>query len=188
MRIRDATADDLAAISAIYNATIPTTTAAWTEHPESLADRQAWFAHQQAAGNATLVAEDEGTVVGFTAYGDFRDTTKWPGYCHVVELTVHVTEAHWGAGVGRALIAELVDRARAAGKTQIVAGIDGDNEASIRFHRRLGFREVARMPQIGIKFGRLLDLVLMQRSTAEPDHSPVKTGSRLARNAAWPSL
>ena len=109
VRIRDATVDDLAAISAIYNATIPTTTAAWTEHPESLADRRAWFAHQQAAGNATLVADDEGTVVGFTAYGDFRDTTKWPGYCHVVELTVHVTEAHWGAGVGRALIAELVD-------------------------------------------------------------------------------
>jgi len=169
VRIRDATADDLAAISAIYNATIPTTTAAWTEHPESLADRRTWFAHQQAAGNATLVADDdEGTVVGFTAYGDFRDTTKWPGYCHVVELTVHVTEAHWGAGVGRALIAELVERARAAGKTQIVAGIDGDNDASIRFHNRLGFREVARMPQIGIKFGRLLDLVLMQRSTAEP--------------------
>ena len=53
-----------------------------------------------------------------------------------------------------------------------MAGIDGDNDASIRFHRRLGFREVARMPQIGVKFGRLLDLVLMQRSTAEPVTRP----------------
>ena len=166
--IRDAAAADLVSISAIYNATIPTTTAAWTEQPETLADREAWFAHQQAAGHAVLVAEDDGTVVGFTAYGDFRDTTKWPGYRHVVELTIHVTEARWGTGVGRALLTELIRRARAAGKTQIVAGIDGDNEASIRFHARLGFREVARMPEIGTKFGRLLDLVLMQRATAEP--------------------
>ena len=166
--VRDATADDLAAISALYNATIPTTTAAWTEQPETLADRQAWFAHRAAAGDAVLVAEQDGVVVGFTAYGDFRDTTKWPGYRHVVELTVHVAEAHWGTGVGRALLTELIRRARAAGKTQIVAGIDGDNDASMRFHARLGFREVARMPEIGTKFGRLLDLVLMQRATADP--------------------
>jgi phosphinothricin acetyltransferase len=171
--VRDATADDLGAISAIYNATIPTTTAAWTEETEALADREAWFARQQAAGHATLVAVDEtGAVVGFTAYGDFRDTVRWPGYRQVCELTVHVAEASWATGVGRALVAELVERARAAGRTQIVAGIDGANEASIRFHARLGFRVVARMPEIGVKFGRLLDLVLMQRSTAEPIRRP----------------
>ncbi len=90
---------------------------------------------------------------------------KWPGYRYVVELSVHVAEAHRGAGIGRELLTELIARARAAGKTQIVAGIDGDNLASIRFHERLGFREVARMPSIGLKFGRWLDLVLMQRST-----------------------
>ena len=67
---------------------------------------------------------------------------------------------------------ELIARARDAGKTQIVAGIDGDNEASIRFHARLGFREVARMPEIGVKFGRVLDLVLMQRATAAPVTHP----------------
>jgi L-amino acid N-acyltransferase YncA len=164
--IRDATADDLAAISALYNATILTTTAAWTEEPETIGDRETWFARQQAAGYPTLVADDGGTVVGFTAFGDFRDTTKWPGYRPVVELTIHVAESHWGRGVGRALITELIARARALGKTQIVAGIDGANEASIRFHERLGFREVARMPEIGVKFGQRLDLVLMQRSTA----------------------
>lgn len=172
MRIRDATADDLAAISAIYNATVPTTTAAWTEMPETIDERRAWFAGQQGAGNATLVADVDGEVVGFSAYGDFRDTTRWPGYRLVVELTVHVTEAHWGTGVGRALITELIARAATAGKTQIVAGIDGDNTASIRFHERLGFREVARLPAIGVKFGRLLDLVLVQRSTADPVTPP----------------
>jgi phosphinothricin acetyltransferase len=166
VRVRDATAADLPAISALYNATIPTTTAAWTEQLETLAERTAWFERQQAQGYPTLVADD-GAVVGFTAFGDFRDTTKWPGYHPVVELTIHVAESHWGRGVGRALITELLARARRLGKTQMVAGIDGANEASIRFHERLGFREVARMPAIGVKFGRSLDLVLMQRSTSD---------------------
>jgi phosphinothricin acetyltransferase len=166
VRIRDATVDDLAPISALYNATIPTTTAAWTETTEDLADRVAWFASQQAAGSPTLVAEIDDEVVGFTALGDFRDTVRWPGYRFVAELTVHVAESKWGQGVGRALITELLLRASALGKTQIVAAVDGDNQASLRFQQRLGFVEVARMPSIGLKFGRWLDLVLLQRSTA----------------------
>ena len=64
------------------------------------------------------------------------------------------------------MILALIERARTLGKTQIVAGIDGENAASIRFHERLGFVEVARLPSIGFKFDRWLDLVLMQRSTA----------------------
>ena len=164
--IRDATVDDAASISAIYNATIPTTTAAWTEELEPTSTRRRWLEEQVEAGHVTLVAEVDRAIVGFAAFGDFRDTTKWPGYRFVVELSVHVTEAHRGAGIGRALLTELIERAREAGKTQIVAGIDGDNVASMRFHERLGFGEVARMPGVGFKFGRWLDLVLMQRSTA----------------------
>jgi phosphinothricin acetyltransferase len=102
-------------------------------------------------------------VVGFAAYEHFRGDGKWPGYRGTVEQTIHVRESHWGRGVGRALIEGLVERAQAAGLHVIVAAIDGDNEASIRFHERLGFVEVARMPQTGQKFGRWLDLVLMQR-------------------------
>ena len=170
MQIRDATVDDAPAISAIYNATILTTTAAWTEHPEPPAYRHDWIVAQQRNGNATLVADVDGTVVGFAAYGDFRDTTKWPGYRYVAELTIHVTEARWGTGVGRALMAELLARAHAAGRLQIVAAVDGANVASIRFHERLGFREVARMPTVGFKFDQWLDLVMLQRSTgADPE-------------------
>jgi phosphinothricin acetyltransferase len=166
VEIRAATTADIAAISALYNATIPTTTAAWTEQLETVDERAVWFEQQRRAGHATLVAEDVGVVLGFTAFGDFRDTAKWPGYRYVVELSIHVDEAHWGRGIGRALVAELIAAARRAEKTQIVAGIDGDNLASIHFHEAVGFREVARMPSIGYKFGRWLDLVLMQRSTA----------------------
>ena len=69
----------------------------------------------------------------------------------------------WGRGVGRALMDALVARRGRDGKHVMVAGIDGDEPGSIRFHERLGFFEVARMPEIGEKFGRRLDLVLMQR-------------------------
>lgn len=161
--IRDAVPDDAAAISAIYNATVPTTTAAWTEEPETLATRHAWLERQASAGNAVLVAEVAGTVVGFAAYGDFRDAAKWPGYRFTVENTVHVAADHQSLGIGSALMVELMGRAATAGKRTMVAAIDGANEGSLRFHQRLGFVETARMPQIGFKFGRWLDLVLVQR-------------------------
>ncbi len=80
----------------------------------------------------------------------------------MVEHTIHVDTGQWGKDVARLLMAALVDRARAAGKRAMIGGIDGENERSIRFHRRMGFVEVARMPGIGEKFGRPLDLVLMQ--------------------------
>jgi phosphinothricin acetyltransferase len=81
-------------------------------------------------------------------------------------------------------VAELIAAARAAGKTQIVAGIDGDNLASIAFHHALGFRQVARMPRIGFKFGRWLDLVLMQRSTDEYEARPAQRDGAAELRAA----
>jgi L-amino acid N-acyltransferase YncA len=161
--IREARSGDVAAITALYNATIPTTTSAWTESVQTESERQEWFEHQHGAGFPVLVADADGDVVGYAAYEHFRGAGKWPGYRFTVEHSVHVAEAHWGSGVGRSLIEHLVDHARAAGLHVMVAAIDGANTGSIEFHRRLGFIEVARMPETGHKFGRWLDLVLMQR-------------------------
>jgi phosphinothricin acetyltransferase len=162
MQIRPATAADAEAISALYNALIPTDTVAWTEEPETVEQRRAWLADQVLRGDPVLVA-DAGGVVGFVSYGPFRDSAKWPGYRFTVEHTVHVREDHWGRGVGRLLMEQLIGQARAAGKHVMVGGIDGANVASIRFHERLGFAVVARMPQLGWKFDGWLDLVLVQR-------------------------
>ena len=147
----------------LYNATILTTTAAWTEERQTLRARQAWFRAQTRASYPTLVADFDGQVIGFTAYGSFRGSGKWPGYRFTVEHTIHVDEAHWGQGVGRMLLGTLMDRARANGVHTMVAAIDGANNDSIAFHRHLGFEIVARMPEVGRKFDRWLDLVLMQR-------------------------
>jgi L-amino acid N-acyltransferase len=160
--IRDATRDDVPAILALYNALIATTTIAWTEHEQTLDDRQQWFDRQSIVGNPVLVADVSGIVVGFATYGDFRDSVKWPGYRFSVEHTIHVRADHWGSGVGRRLIEELIVRARQNGKHVMIGGIDAENDASIKFHERLGFVEVARMPETGRKFDRWLTLVLMQ--------------------------
>lgn len=161
--IRDATADDAAPIAALYNATIPTTTNAWTEELQSVEDRAAWIEHQAADGFPVLVAEADGNVVGFATYEHFRGAGKWPGYRFTVEHSIHIAESTWRRGVGRALMEALLARARAAGLHVMVGAIDSGNERSIAFHERLDFVEVARMPEIGFKFGQWLDLVLVQR-------------------------
>lgn len=165
MIIRDATTADLPAISALYNALIATTTVAWTEVPERLEDRERWFASRSGDGDATVVAvADDGRIIGYAAFGPFRDNAKWPGYRTTVEHTVHVDAAHHGTGVGRGLIEALVDRARAQGMHVMIGALDGANDASIRFHERLGFEVVGRLPETGRKFDRWLDLVLVQRT------------------------
>ena len=167
VRIRDCVEADLEATLAISNELIPTTTIAWTEQPTTMPERTAWFAEQRARGFPVLVAEEQegerATVIGVASYGDFRDTAHWEGYRFSVELSIHVRGDRQGAGTGRLLMEALIERARSAGVHVVVAAIDADNGESLAFHARLGFVEVARMPEVGCKFGRWLDLVLVQR-------------------------
>ena len=166
MIIRDAVDEDMARCRDLYNALIDSTTVAWTEQTQTLRQRRAWFRRQQRDGYPVLVAEDPTGVVGFTAYGGFRGSGKWPGYRYTVEHTIHVDRHRWGQGVGRSLMEALIARAQLSEVHVMVGAIDGDNLESIRFHERLGFVEVARMPEVGHKFDRWLDLVLMQRIIA----------------------
>jgi phosphinothricin acetyltransferase len=165
--VRDCVEDDLEATLAIYNQLIPTTTVAWTEHPTTIEAWRRSFVDLRTRGFPVLVAvapnDGAGEVVGVASYGDFRDTAHWEGYRYTVELSIHVRGDRHGAGIGRRLMEALVERARAAGLHVMVAAVDGDNDGSVRFHERLGFVEVARMPEVGFKFGRRLDLVLLQR-------------------------
>lgn len=170
--IRPATAADADVITHLHNVLIPTTTIEWRDEPHDPADRPAWLAAKAERGFPVLVAVDDeieapdgegGVVVGWATYGDFRDSLARPGYRFTVEHTIHVAESHWGAGVASLLIEALVAEAEAAGIRVMVGALDGANERSIRFHERHGFVVTARMPGIGEKFGRRLDLVLLQR-------------------------
>ena len=163
LNIRDAVDGDMPVLRDLYNSLIPTTTVAWTDSLQTLRQRLAWFRRQQRDGYPVLVAEVDGTVVGFAAYGSFRGSGKWPGYCQTVEHTIHVHEDYWSRGLGRSLLEALLERARMNGAHVMIAAVDGANAESIAFHERLGFHIVARMPEVGRKFDRWLDLVLMQR-------------------------
>jgi len=164
IRVRDAVAGDVAAMTTIHNALLETTTIEWTDDAHTVEERLAWQRSQQAVGRPVLVAVDGDQLIGWASYGDFRDSHRWPGYRFTVEHSVHVDQRWWGRGAGRALLLALMDRARAAGAHVMVAGIDGDNTESIVFHERLGFQTVGRLHEIGRKHDRWLDLVLMQRS------------------------
>lgn len=161
--IRAATEADLPAILDLYNARIAHDTGLWTETLQTLEERTTWFEARRAEGDGVYVAELDGDVVGFAAYGDFRNTAQWPGYRFTCENTVHVAEAVHGHGIGRALMERLIEHARAEGKHSMVAAVDGENEGSVTFHERLGFDVIGRLPELGWKFGRWLDLILLHR-------------------------
>jgi L-amino acid N-acyltransferase len=164
MQIRPATDDDLPAIRALFNVLIPTTTVAWREHLADEAEIAAWFQRQREADHPVLVADDDGVVVGYTCWTTFRGGDRFPGYRQTVEHTIHVDGGQQGRGVGRLLMEALLDEARRRDVHVVVGAVDADNAGSLAFHASLGFVEVARMPEVGRKFDRWLDLVLVQRT------------------------
>jgi len=160
MQIRDAVESDLPGLLAIYNDVIATSTAVYSYLPVTLEDRTQWWQTRIGQGYPVLVAVNESGVLGFSTFGDFR---TWPGYRFTVEHSVHVRADFRGRGVGKELVKALFPRATVLGKHVMIAGVDGANEASIRFHERLGFEKAALLREVGHKFDRWLDLVFLQR-------------------------
>ena len=158
--IRDVAGTDLPRILAITNQAIAETTALWTIAPATLETRGAWMGERLAQGFPVVVAELAGEVAGFGSYGPFR---PHDGYLHTVEHSLYVDPAHQGRGLGRALLAELVERARAGGKHAMVGGVEAGNAASIRLHLAAGFEPAGTLREVGRKFGRWLDLTFMVR-------------------------
>jgi phosphinothricin acetyltransferase len=158
--IRPADEADLPGILAIYNDVIVSSTAVYTDSPVPLQERKDWLAARRAQRYPVLVSVAGPDVTGFASFGDFR---PWPSYRHTVEHTVHVRSDRRGMGIGGSLVRELFPIAAALDKHVIIAGVDASNEASLRFHERLGFEKVAHLKEVGHKFGRWLDLLFLQR-------------------------
>ncbi|MCY1664228.1 GNAT family N-acetyltransferase [Rhizobium sp. SL86] len=159
LTIRDAAPADLPEILAIYNDAVANTTAIWNETLVDLDNRKAWHQARLERGFPVLVAERDGKIAGYASYGDWR---AFEGFRHTVEHSIYVEKDHRGGGIGRALMQALIERAREGDVHVMVACIESGNAGSVRLHQSLGFREVGRFSEVGIKFGRWLDLTCME--------------------------
>ncbi|MBR9844095.1 MAG: N-acetyltransferase [Rhodobacteraceae bacterium] len=157
MSIRPARAEDAAEIAAFWNPIIRDTAVTFSTDEKSEADLNTMIG---TPGEVFLVAELHSAVVGFARYGGFR---SGPGYAFAREHTIILSEAARGQGIGRALMQALEMQARAQGVHVLVAGISAENPAAVAFHAAVGYAEVGRMPEVGRKFDRWMDLVLMQK-------------------------
>lgn len=165
MQIRDAVESDIDAIRGIYNDVLTNSTAIYNDCPATREDRVAWWQARVQQGYPVLVAEEAGMVVGFASFGDFR---SWPGYRFTVEGTVHIRSDRRGQGIGTALLHTIVERARAMEKHIMIAGVDTENSASLKYLERFGFERAGYLREVGFKFGRYLDLVFMQYWLTSP--------------------
>ena len=165
--VRTATADDAAAVQAIYAFHVLHGTATFDTVPPDEAFWRAKIADVTARGWPFLVIERDGKVGGYAYATQLRDRAA---YVHTCEDSIYIANGHTGAGLGTRLLGALVEAARACGFEQMIAVAGGGEPASIAVHSRLGFVHAGRMRKVGYKFGRKLDTVYMQRDlTGEGD-------------------
>lgn len=160
IRLRDATHADLPAILAIHNDAIANSFAIWTSTPASLESRAALMDSRHLAGYPFIAAVRHDELVGYASFGAFR---TGDGYSQTVEHSIYVRGDARGNGIGAMLLKALIKEAKSRDIHVMIGGIEAGNSASLALHARLGFVETGRLPQTGRKFGRWLDLVLMQK-------------------------
>ena len=171
MLLRDARDDDMGAIQAIYAHHVLHGTASFEEEPPPLAEMQRRRADVLARGLPYLVAELDGGVAGYSYATPYRARSA---YRFSIENSVYVDQARHRSGVGRALLTELIARCERGDWRQMIAVIgDSAQVASIGLHASLGFRHIGTLQAVGLKFGRWLDTVLMQRALG-PGAAPVR--------------
>jgi phosphinothricin acetyltransferase len=159
VELRLARLDDAEAIRDIYNVEVTTSTVTFDIVPRTLAEQRRYLSDRSGA-HAVIVAEDAGEVVGYGALSPWRSK---PAYATSVEDSIYVHPAHQGRGIGRALLAELTRVATVHGFHAVFARVVGGHEASISVHLALGFEIVGTEREVGRKFGRWLDVVVMER-------------------------
>jgi len=157
---RLALAEDAEAIRRIYNQEVTGSTATFDLVPRSPEGQARWMEEHAGAYAAVVAAEDGGGVAGFASLSPYRTR---PGYSTTVEDSVYVDADHRGHGVGRLLLSEIVRLAEASGFHAVMARISGPSEVSLALHRGCGFELIGVEREVGRKFGKWLDVSVMQR-------------------------
>jgi L-amino acid N-acyltransferase YncA len=156
--LRPATESDLVAINDIYNHYVLHSTCTYQEELEPLDGRRRWFSHH-GDKHPVIVAEADGQVVGWGSLSAYHARSA---YRRTVENSVYIHHRHHRRGIGSLLLQELIVRARSLGHHAIIAGIDGEQTASVALHARFHFEKVGHFKQVGFKYNRWLDVIYME--------------------------
>jgi phosphinothricin acetyltransferase len=156
--VRAARTADLGRILEIYNHEVLHSTATYDTEPRTMAEQEKWFAHHGGA-HPVFVAEAGSTVLGWASLSPWSDRAA---YDRSAETSVYTAEEARGKGVGRRLLQELIDAGRQAGHHALLARISADNTVSVHLHEVLGFTTVGLLKEVGFKFGRMLDVCIME--------------------------
>lgn len=159
--LRPATESDLVAINDIYNHYVLHSTCTYQEEPEPLAGRRKWFNHHGDKHPVIVAVAADGQVVGWGSLSAYHERSA---YRRTVENSIYVHHEHHRRGIGSLLLQELIVHARNLGHRVIIAGIDGEQTASVALHTKFHFEKVGHLKQVGFKFGRWLDVIYMQLS------------------------
>ena len=157
--LRLATLDDAEAIRAIYNEEVLTSTVTFDLVPRTVEEQRAWLSARSGAHSA-IVVELGGEVAGFASLSPWKEKHA---YRTSVEDSVYVHRDHHRRGLGRLLLTHLLDVAAQSGFHAVFARIVGGHDASMALHAELGFEQIGVEREVGRKFNRWLDVVLMEK-------------------------
>jgi len=158
MTIRNATEKDQPAILDIYNEAVVNTTATFDTEARTPDAQRDWFLKHK-KNHPVLVAEENGVITGWASLSPWSDRCA---YETTVEVSVYVHHAHRGKGTGAELLKQIIAAGEAVKNHTVISRITQDNAISIHLHEKLGFRHIGVMKEVGFKFGRLLDVHMMQ--------------------------
>ena len=157
--LRRATLYNHPAITEIYTDAVLNTIATFDTQPKNLDEQKEWF-NDHGTKYPIMVADIDGTIAGWASL------SRWSGRCayaNTAEISVYVSRIHRGEGIGGQLIKEIVAEGQRVGLHTLIARIAGGNEVSIRLHESVGFQHVGIMREVGEKFGKRIDVYMMQK-------------------------
>jgi len=159
LKIRKATLKDLKEITKIYNEAILNSVATFDTEIKSLQEQKIWF-ENHGSKNPILVAEQNGLVVGWASLSKWSDRCA---YSDTAEISVYVKEKYQGKGIGKKLMQSIIIEGEKVGLHAIIARITQGNKLSIHLHEKFGFEHIGVMKEVGQKFGKRLDVYLMEK-------------------------
>jgi L-amino acid N-acyltransferase len=158
LKIRRAELNDLEAITDTYNDAIRNTTATFDTQPKTLAEQREWF-DKHDEKHPVMVAVKNNTVIGWACLSAYSDRRA---YANTAEASVYIKAEERGKGVGRKLSVTIIQAGKEAGLHTVILRIAEGNDASIKLAESLGFRNIGVMKEVGTKFGKVLDVNIMQ--------------------------